>query len=878
MLEVNDENDAARMLNSDCKIHVQESEKLLELEKLRNSQMYIEFDDLCYSVHHNRKGKLIILHIYEKTEKKILHNVTGYFEPGKVTVIIGPSGAGKTTLLKIMSAKRLINVKGTITINGVEQNKGTFRKQVCYVPQQFDLLPFLTTRETLYIAARLKLNVNQNEHAIHLVVNDIVKRLDLSYCLNTLANKLSGGERKRLSIGVEIITKPSVLLLDEPTSGLDSVTSNQLLNMLHNMARANCTVVCVIHQPSSQMILLFDNIMVLNRGRCMYCGPKSEILNTYSIAGFTCPSFYNIAEFGKSLFWVSASQGTPLVSFGLSIRSGRVLLAYVVYVESIFKISGRFSQKNVPVEDIQESLNADEKRESLTAELGSQPLEVSAELPPSVEGLAVGWGSAVSCSVPLPSALVTAASPVNLAAAVGPHVAQLQAFNILQRAGQEEGYSREHPPHPYLARVLLEVITEQRDGDLENLYKICRDEYEKIRLHSKHNENGINFCNYFLESPSSQVVNIFSFHTKGSKHLDLGEELDTLTDSKQKCKTHDINTSINKIVLKKSTWQQQRILFLRALICMKRDTILTQLRLATHVVVGLLLGTVFYNFGDNAENVGSNTACLFFFLLFLFFASAMPAVQMFPTEAAVFLQEHLNNWYSLKAYYSVKVLTDLPIQILCVSPFLFISYYMTGQPMEYDRFLQTWSVCLLITIIGQTFGILTGTAFDTELGIFLIPAISIPLLLFSGFFLKLSEMSIYLQPLSFVSFFRYAFEGIMQAVYLDRSNLVCSEIYCYLRSPNKILSMMGMPAVSFYYHRYYRYDMSFHRNNKYALHRVMSNIVASAIISFQNWSPFIEISFKNFEGLFASFKVSGLSNHCKFRPFCDPIINVLIFS
>ncbi|KYM75696.1 ABC transporter G family member 13 [Atta colombica] len=648
---------------------------------------------------------LSILYIpkYDKPEKKILHNLTGHFEPGKVTVILGPSGAGKTTLLKII-AKRLINIKGTITINGVEQNKRMFCKKVCYVPQQFDLLPFLTIRETLYIAARLKLNVNQNEHAIHLVVNDIVKSLNLSYCLNTLANKLSGGERKRLSIGVELITKPSVLLLDEPTSGLDSIASNQLINMLHNMASANCTVVCVIHQPSSQMISLFDNIMVLNQGRCMYCGPKSEILNTYSIAGFTCPSFYNIAEF------------------------------------------------------------------------------------------------------------------------------------------------------------VLEVITEQRGGDLENLYKICRDEYEKIRLHNKHNENVINsrkksvslksfqqnlensFECIFWFTVSKRVIqcliyacfilqymkHVFSIHFHSLCYLsnlnsrivyhlvnffdDIGK-LDSLIDSKQKYKTHDINTSINRIVLKKSTWQQQRILFLRALICMRRDILFTQLRLATHIIVGLLLGTIFYNFGGNAENVGSNIACLFFFLLFLFFASAMPAVQMFPTEAAVFLQEHLNNWYSLKAYYSVKVLTDFPIQILCVSPFLFISYYMTGQPMEYDRFLQTWSVCLLITIIGQTFGILTGTAFGTELGIFLIPATSISLLLFSGFFLKLNEMSIYLQPLSFVSFFsiycilnlknvkfycRYAFEGIMQAVYLDRPNLVCSEIYCYLRSPNKILSMMGMPVMPFY--------------------------------------------------------------------------------
>ncbi|KAL0103652.1 hypothetical protein PUN28_017728 [Cardiocondyla obscurior] len=79
---------------------------------------------------------------------------------------------------------------------------------------------------------------------------------------------------------------------------------------------------------------------------------------------------------------------------------------------------------------------------------------------------------------------------------------------------------------------------------------------------------------------------------------------------------------------------------------------------------------------------------------------------------------------------------------------------MTGQPMEYYRMLQMWSVCLLITILGQTVGILTGAAFGTQTGFFLIPAVTTPLLLFAGYFLKLREMLIYLQPLSTVSFFR----------------------------------------------------------------------------------------------------------------------------
>ncbi|KAG5320043.1 ABCG4 protein, partial [Acromyrmex heyeri] len=591
-------NNVARIVDNDCKIHMEESKKLLESEKSRNAQMCIEFNDLCYSVRN-------------ETEKTILHNVTGYFERRKVTVIIGPSGAGKTTLLKIISGKRLTDIKGTITINGIERNKGTFRKQVCYVPQQLALLPFLTTRETLYIAARLKLDINQSKEAICSVVNDIAETLSLLNCLDTLANKLSGGEQKRLSIGVEIIAKPSILLLDEPTSGLDSVASYQLVNMLHDMSRSNCTVICAIHQPNSQIISLFDDIMVLSQGRSMYCGSKSEILKTYNIAGFTCPSFYNIAEFG-----------------------------------------------NVDSTD------------------------------------------------------------------------------------------------PRLSEMIMESTLNR-----------CRFDVDSIII-------------------SDWVIDIFI-------------ELNSLIDPKQECETNDTNT-LKNIIQEKSTWQQQQILFLRALIYIKRDTVLTKIRFVTHISVALLLGIVFYNFGDDAKKVNSNISCLFFFLLFLFFVNAERTIQTFPIEAEVFLKEHLNNWYSLRSYYSVKIITDLVMQILCTSAFVFISYYMTGQPMEYDRILKTWSICLLTMMLGQTIGIIAGTAFGTELGMFLISATHIPLLLFAGFFTKIEEMSPYLQPLSITSYFRYAFEGIMQAIYLDRSNLKCLEIYCHLRSPSKILSMMNIPTVPFY--------------------------------------------------------------------------------
>lgn len=122
--------------------------------------------------------------------------------------------------------------------------------------------------------------------------------MGLVNCLETMADALSGGEKKRLSIGVEIVVKPMILILDEPTSGLDSAASNQVITLLKNMSDSGCTIACSIHQPSSHMMTMFDDILLLAEGRSIYCGPADTIVETFGQAGFICPSFYNIGEFG----------------------------------------------------------------------------------------------------------------------------------------------------------------------------------------------------------------------------------------------------------------------------------------------------------------------------------------------------------------------------------------------------------------------------------------------------------------------------------------------------------------------------------------------------------------------------------------------------
>lgn len=130
-------------------------------------------------------------------------------------------------------------------------------------------------------------------------MNEVADKLGLVHCLETMTASLSGGEKKRLSIAVEIVTNPRVLFLDEPTSGLDSSSSSQVISLLKNMAESGCTIVSAIHQPSSHMITMIDEIMILSWGEKLYGGPQNKIIETFKNAGFICPPFYNIGEFGN---------------------------------------------------------------------------------------------------------------------------------------------------------------------------------------------------------------------------------------------------------------------------------------------------------------------------------------------------------------------------------------------------------------------------------------------------------------------------------------------------------------------------------------------------------------------------------------------------
>ncbi|XP_014276196.1 ATP-binding cassette subfamily G member 4 isoform X3 [Halyomorpha halys] len=175
--------------------------------------------------------------------------------------------------------------------------EGTGRSS-CYIAQEDIVDPMLTPAELMDFASRLKLPANYTLKQRAVVVENLISTLGLEDCINSRTHKLSGGQRKRLSIALELINNPPVLFLDEPTSGLDTVTTVHLIRLLSRLSRDGRTIVVTIHQPSASLFDLFDRVYLLAMGRCVYQGGSGRhLLKFLAINGFICPVHHNPADF-----------------------------------------------------------------------------------------------------------------------------------------------------------------------------------------------------------------------------------------------------------------------------------------------------------------------------------------------------------------------------------------------------------------------------------------------------------------------------------------------------------------------------------------------------------------------------------------------------
>lgn len=230
----------------------------------------------------------------------ILRNITLTSHPSQILAIVGPSGAGKSTLLDIL-ATRTFPTSGSMHLNSVPINPSYYRKISSYVPQHDTFFPLLTVSETFTFSASLLLPKNPSK--VSNVVVSLLKELNLTHLAHTrLGQGLSGGERRRVSIGLSLLHDPEFLLLDEPTSGLDSKSAFDVVQILKFIATSRQRIVILsIHQPSFKILSLIDRVLLLSKGTVVYHG-RLDLLEAFLLSkGFTVPPQLNSLEYAMEI-------------------------------------------------------------------------------------------------------------------------------------------------------------------------------------------------------------------------------------------------------------------------------------------------------------------------------------------------------------------------------------------------------------------------------------------------------------------------------------------------------------------------------------------------------------------------------------------------
>ncbi|XP_060103373.1 broad substrate specificity ATP-binding cassette transporter ABCG2-like [Heteronotia binoei] len=254
-----------------------------------------------YNISYKMKVKTGYICFKRTIQKEILTDISGIMKPG-LNAILGPTGSGKSSFLDILATRKDPHgLTGEILINGYPQPP-YFKHMSGYVVQDDIVMGTLTVRQNLEFSAALRLPSSMSLEEKKERVDNIIVELDLTKVANVkvgtqFTRGISGGEKKRLCIGLELITDPPILFLDEPTTGLDSSTANAVMELLKRMSLSGKTIIFSIHQPRYSIFKLFDNLTLLAAGRLVYHGPANKVLAYFAALGFVCEAYNNPADF-----------------------------------------------------------------------------------------------------------------------------------------------------------------------------------------------------------------------------------------------------------------------------------------------------------------------------------------------------------------------------------------------------------------------------------------------------------------------------------------------------------------------------------------------------------------------------------------------------
>lgn len=324
----------------------------LDFKIEKHSDLELKWKDISIEIKLKKKNQK------GESSKSILNKVSGSMTSGNSLAILGSSGAGKTTLLNYLSRKIESNeyiTSGQVTLNGTEVVSEDFSAITSYVMQDDILHSCMTPREILLFTANLKLKGKDREF-IEKRVAELFKILKIEKCQSTrigdnLVRGISGGERKRVSIAVELLSDSPILFLDEPTTGLDSYNAFETLKALNLMAKEkNKIVIFTIHQPASEIFELLSKICVLSLGKTVFCGDKDKLQDYYTRIKLPIPLNYNPFEHIIETTTLSSVEETNILEAYPHLLSIEDLQdrykSYIDEISDVFKTTFQTEEEN----------------------------------------------------------------------------------------------------------------------------------------------------------------------------------------------------------------------------------------------------------------------------------------------------------------------------------------------------------------------------------------------------------------------------------------------------------------------------------------------------------------------------------------------------
>lgn len=646
---------------------------------------------------------------YELNGKQILTNVQGVAHPGEIMAIMGASGAGKTTFLDILARKNKRGaVSGDFYVNGERVGDAEYKNVVGFVDQEDTMLPTLTVHETILTSALLRLPRDMGRAAKEQRVHEVMKELGIHHIRDSLIGSeegngrgISGGEKRRVSIACELVTSPSILFLDEPTSGLDAYNAYNVIECLVTLAKTyRRTVIFTIHQPRSNIVALFDRLVLLAQGKTVYSGAFAHCQEYFDSIGYSCPSGFNIADYLVDLTMHAGASHSEVNEALLSPDEASVGPSSTRAVKSVASgsnasigdDSSAMGESSTPRLKLKrkDSIRARQERELFTRRRHNT---------------------------------VDTAESSDAGSEVGAYKLRKQPRAIGEVLADEDGL----PPSAMTGTDLDILIESYARSDIA---KATHDLIQEVVAEADRS-NGQNANGYVPEGPNINVNN-------------------------------ENNNSIGKGYARVGYLRQFAILSQRTWRNLYRNPMLMLTHYAIAILLAVLSGYLFYGVTDNIAGF-QNRLGLFFFLLALFGFSTLTTLTVFSQERLLFTRERANGYYAPITYFAAKVLFDI-IPLRIIPPILMgsIIYPMTGLVADASHFFTFMLILVLFNLAAAGICLFIGIVCrDGGVANLIGSLVMLFSLLFAGLLLNhnaIPKAALWLQSLSI---FHYGFEALI---------------------------------------------------------------------------------------------------------------------